>query len=543
MDIILDDSTPSTVVPTRTTEDNLKLFEAAVKAGIIDGDTAKCMRDGWNKKDGYGGLHEIVDLVFQKAEEGERFRTSVANLLETGQVPKPELGQVRIQQKRVNDLRPSPENDKLYRPIDPEDPDIIGLARSIQKDGVLEPLVISVDDYIISGHRRLAAAKLAGLETVPCRIESVYHGQPDFVRLLREHNRQREKSNDEKLREVIVDFDPEREYAALIQHRAEKSEVVTPAIEIIGTKKRAKISKAKLPMMTAIQQILEDMRSYWPLTDRQIHYRLLKNPPLVHASKPKSTYANTRQCYQSTCDLLTRARLAKLIPMDAIDDETRPYTVWDAFPSISGFLDRELDGFLRGYYRDLMQSQPNHIEMVGEKNTLLNILKPVASQYCIPLAIGRGYASLPPRARMAARFRKSGKEKLIVILLSDFDPDGDEISHSFARSMRDDFGITQIHAVRAALTAEQVKRFDLPPEIKAKKTSVHFDKFTKKNGGDTVFELEALHPAQLQQVVREVINSVVDVEAFNREVEAEKKDSVYLAALRKRAKETLGKVA
>jgi hypothetical protein len=144
---------------------------------------------------------------------------------------------------------------------------------------------------------------------------------------------------------------------------------------------------------------------------------------------------------------------------------------------------------------------------------------------------------------MAARFRKSGKEKLIVILLSDFDPDGDEISHSFARSMRDDFGITQIHAVRAALTAEQVKRFDLPPEIKAKKTSVHFDKFTKKNGGDTVFELEALHPAQLQQVVREVINSVVDVEAFNREVEAEKKDSVYLAALRKRAKETLGKVA
>ncbi len=55
----------------------------------------------------------------------------------------------------------------------------------------------------------------------------------------------------------------------------------------------------------------------------------------------------------------------------------------------------------------------------------------------------------------------------------------------------------------------------------AKESSVHHDKFVQAHG-ENVWELEALEPADLQNVLREAIDSVIDVEAFNAELEAEK---------------------
>jgi hypothetical protein len=110
--------------------------------------------------------------------------------------------------------------------------------------------------------------------------------------------------------------------------------------------------------------------------------------------------------------------------MEVIADETRPVTIWDTHATPATFIRAELDDFLKNYWRDLMQSQPNHVEIVGEKNTIGPILRPVAAEFCVPLTIGRGYCSLPPRHAMAERFRKSGKAKLVLLIVSDFDPAG-----------------------------------------------------------------------------------------------------------------------
>ena len=120
--------------------------------------------------------------------------------------------------------RPSPENDRLYRPIDPADPDVRGLAQSIARLGVIEPLVVTLDGWILSGHRRRAAAVLAGLTMVPCRVDPMRRVEdPDgFLRLLREFNRQREKTSDEMLREAVVETDPTECYRALLDHRQQR---------------------------------------------------------------------------------------------------------------------------------------------------------------------------------------------------------------------------------------------------------------------------------------------------------------------------------
>src|SRR5262249_1095619 len=143
------------------------------------------------------------------------------------------------------------------------------------------------------------------------------------------------------------------------------------------------------------------------------HYSLLNDPPLIHASKPHSRYRNEHKFYKATCDLLTRARLAGLIPFEAIGDETRPVAVWTVYPNVGPFIREQVDDFATGYWRDLMQSQPNHIEIVGEKLTIEGIVRPVAMKFCIPYTIGRGYSSLPPRKQMFDRYERSGKAKLL----------------------------------------------------------------------------------------------------------------------------------
>ncbi len=148
---------------------------------------------------------------------------------------------------------------------------------------------------------------------------------------------------------------------------------------------------------------------------------------------------------------------------------------------------------------------------------------------------------MPPRAEMAQRYQQSGKEKLIALVVSDFDPEGEQIAQSFARSMRDDFEVADIEAIKVALTAEQVSEFALSPAMKAKKTSANYKKFAHLHGDD-VYELEALEPTDLQNILRETIDSVIDIPAFNAEVDAEKQDAAFLDQARRRAQRALADI-
>ena len=219
--------------------------------------------------------------------------------------------------------------------------------------------------------------------------------------------------------------------------------------------------------------------------------------------------------------------------MTAIADETRPVNLWDVHPNTRPFIRQDLDAFWKGYRRDKQQTQPDHIEIIGEKNTVASILRPVASEFGIPLTMARGYSSLPPRYEVFKRYQASGREKLILLIASDFDPDGEEICHSFARSMRDDFGVKDVRAVKVALTQNQVRRLSLVPNMTAKQGSANYRKFADRYG-EQVFELEALPATELQRLLHEAVDSVLDTDAYNAEIEAEKADADFLLNARRR---------
>jgi ParB-like nuclease domain len=73
------------------------------------------------------------------------------------------LNPEQVQVRDVYTIRPAPENDHIYSAISWDNPDIHDLARSIKEHGMQEPIIVSSDGYIISGHRRRIAAMIAKL--------------------------------------------------------------------------------------------------------------------------------------------------------------------------------------------------------------------------------------------------------------------------------------------------------------------------------------------------------------------------------------------
>src|SRR3954447_6776387 len=81
-----------------------------------------------------------------------------------------EVGLVRLS---IDSIRPARVNGLIYKPVDPDDPEIRDLARSIRDFGLKVPITVTRDMVVVSGHRRHAACRLAGLRVVECRIEPI----------------------------------------------------------------------------------------------------------------------------------------------------------------------------------------------------------------------------------------------------------------------------------------------------------------------------------------------------------------------------------
>jgi hypothetical protein len=447
----------------------------------------------------------------------------------------------------ITEIHPAPENDKLYDPIDPNDPKIQQMATEMQEQGECRTtLTLSSDFYVMDGHRRLVAAKLAGLTSLECIIDPMLHSDPEFVKELVRFNNQRIKSKNVLFREAIVSTSKGDAYQRLKKERAKAAEIYSDVEEITFTDEKIQnaISRFRVPFLEAVQKVIADNRAYWPLTARQIHYRLLNNPPLKHSSKDgrltrrgtpsqDSTYVNDKESYDALIRLLRDARLEGLISWNVIHDPTRPVTIWNVHDSTQPYVEEQLQGFLMGYSRNLLQSQPNHIELFAEKKTLTSIIEPIASRYCMPLTIGSGSCSIAPIKQLAERFRQSGREKLIVLTIADLDPAGIMISRSFAQRLRDYFQIGDIDARRVALTQDQVDDYSLVigGNIDAKE-DVNKEVFRQEFGEDT-YEVEALEPSDLEAIVESAIEQTIDVDAYNHEIEREETDSQFLEAKRK----------
>ena len=225
-------------------------------------------------------------------------------------------------------------------------------------------------------------------------------------------------------------------------------------------------------------------------------------------------------------------RIEERIPWDSICDETRPVTTWTCWRNAADFIAEKSEQFLRGYARDLLQSQPQHLEIVAEKLTVKNFIKPVAMKYCMPVVIMRGNSGIDARHQLVKRFRASGKSSLFLFCLGDCDPDGDSIVESTLCSLRDDFHLDDVRGRRVAMSHARPTIYSLPRMLDAKTTSSNCATFVSKHGRKDCYELEAVAPEVIQEWLDSDIRGVIDVEAYNHEVEQQKREATAIMAKR-----------
>jgi len=479
----------------------------------------------------------------------------------------------RTSRLRLYALKVMPENIELYGEVDTRSESFRELLGSITKKGLLEPLIVTRDHFIVSGHRRYEVLKMKGQLMVPCRLMDVYYAELTKSRriaLLREHNRYRHKTAVQQVKESLVDLDPG---SAAMQLEDEEERSLTlletngvVSVEIGKAKERYEISDEKKPHVKHIHKVFEKYADHLPINNRKVHYGLLdykfirgydwphrylrrkkSDPPgsprianPLFGKKQTLYYANDDESYRATCDLLVRLRLNGEIPWEWLDDFTRPFEELWAFDNVEEFIRHEIEYFLVGYRRRLLQSQRNHYEVLVEKNTVLGMAQKVATRYGVEIGSARGFNSIDAYYDLVKRFKKSKKEKLILVMLTDYDPEGQRMLHTAGHVLCRDFNLMrcEFRIVPAGLTKEQAE--GLPQQCFAKEYSSSYDWFVDLNDGDkSVWELEAMPPDELLAELEKVLQGVIDMPLLQIEKDREKEELKLIENIKPRLVEWL----
>ena len=451
-------------------------------------------------------------------------------------------------------LKETPENWEIYRPPNENDEAFIQLRQSIAENGFLNEhaITISSDRFIISGHRRLRAADAEGLHVIPAfvRDDIVMEelSKQERLKLLADNNRgSRIKTTAEIFMEEAVQIDPEEAIREAQERKAQlftKAKGFSEEVESIGKIRRTDPTDSRKEFLEAVLDIITTYRKNMcnvAISARHIHYQLLSKKVRTSTYKTGFIYGEQRfnikgepvgdRGEDALSKLLCDARSAGIIPNDWIDDTTRPSFI-PPKKTLSNYLLSEISGMFDNYWSDVHRGQPFHVELLLEKNTLFSLVRSkVALELRLPLTCLRGYGSYPAARDVAERFKRSGKEKLIAVYISDLDPEGINMPASWKKYLRHDFGVDAT-VIRAAVTPEQVEKYNLPPDTSVKLESSRAKSFIQ-DYGDQCWELDSMPPEFLVHEITKAAKGCLDIDILNAALEQENQDEVRLARFAK----------
>lgn len=285
-----------------------------------------------------------------------------------------------------------------------------------------------------------------------------------------------------------------------------------------------------------IQVINHDLAGYWPLTVRQCYYQLVG----------KQIIPNSLDQYKVVSRVLVKLREEGLVAWAAICDRTRRTTAKRGNSNVGEWLNGMAYGLFdpRSYGRCLVQGQHVHVEVTTEKDALASILEDVTYEYCVRLSVIRGQVSATMVESMSQRFDKAIMKGQPPILLhfGDLDPSGVAIPKALQRNLLDRHGI-DVEVIRAALNPWQVRKHNLPGSPEAvKPKDPNYAAWLREYGPEqAAVELDALHPRDLQNILRENLDSIFDMSDFAEQKRQEVRDRELIAEIRRYALTCIGK--
>lgn len=277
------------------------------------------------------------------------------------------------------------------------------------------------------------------------------------------------------------------------------------------------LSKDNVQRLTIINEIIEEYsEAGYKLTLRQLYYQLVS----------RAVIPNKTTEYGKLSDLLGNGRMAGVVDWDAIEDRIRvpylPYWVTGIPGAINDTINQ--------YRLDRQQDQDNYIEVWVEKDALSGVLKRVTSEYHVRLMVNRGYSSISAMHDAALRFLRAEDfgQHPVILYLGDHDPSGIDMVRDI-RERLEEFGVdATVEAI--ALTDDQITKYNPPPNP-AKVTDPRAKGYIAKYG-PTSWEVDALRPDVLHNLVVSKIEENIDMERFDEVKERESNDVEKLKELK-----------
>lgn len=320
---------------------------------------------------------------------------------------------------------------------------------------------------------------------------------------------------------------------------------------------KKRFSDASLAVIKKANEILEEYADQgYDLTLRQLYYQFVS----------RGLIPNKDTEYKKLGSIVNDARLAGLIDWDHITDRTRNLREnahWNSPQEI-------IEACAKQFQHDKWKDQKNYVEVWVEKDALVGVLEVACKPLDVAYFSCRGYTSQSEMWSAGQRLLEHVRagQKVTIIHLGDHDLSGVDMSrdiedrihkfiqhhlirdyakaHEQRKGESDDDYVTRLNdgfhkseadagsnftLNRIALNMSQVRQYDPPPNP-AKLTDARANKYVAEHG-DESWELDALEPAVITELIREAVFEVRDDEIWASAVRVEDHEKSQIAKVAK----------
>lgn len=268
-----------------------------------------------------------------------------------------------------------------------------------------------------------------------------------------------------------------------------------------------KISDARMKIIRQAVFILEEENKHVTMTVRQLYYQFVK----------RNWIENKQSEYKRFTEILSDGRMAGLISWDSIEDRGRALRGLPTYSGPNSAIQEMIDKFRL----DLWDDQKYYPEVWVEKQALEGVLAEICNKLRVNFFATKGNNSQSEQWRAGQRFAQKIRDGKIPIVfhLADHDPSGLDMTRDNQERLNLFTG-TGVQVVRIALNRDQVDAHRPPPNPVKFGRDSKAEKYALEHG-DYSWELDALTPRQIQEVIQENVEMIRDDVQWQQSLEDE----------------------